>query len=255
METRALDMPELRGLGRRLRRLRRERGMSQGRLAGACGVSQAQISLFESGRRLPSLEQLLGIARALDTPLEELFHDDGRAASGLGRLAVELRRLGAWDLWVSDAVVPAAARRPEEVIALAVSGPRPDPRVVATLPALLSWNEIDASMLKIHGRMTRTTYRLAWLADVALAVDRRTSFPGGCRRASLARFLKRTPLPREDSPCDDLGMPSPSPLPSLSPIWRRWKISAGMTLEDFAGRARELAALRADRKEGRDNGP
>jgi len=242
METRELTVLELRNLGPQIRHLRFERGMSQGRLAGACGLSQAQVSLFESGRRLPSLDQFIRIARALDVPLEELLRDGARSKAELKDLAVELRRLGAVDLWVADTVVPAAARRPEEVIALAVSGVRPDPRVIETIPALLSWNAIDPSMLKLYAKTTKTTYRLAWLADVALAIDRRKGFPGGCRRQPLERFLKMVRLPPNGSPCDDLGMPVPAP--STSPIWRRWKIGAGMTLDDFTDRSRTLADVR-----------
>jgi transcriptional regulator with XRE-family HTH domain len=215
--------------------------MSQGELAGACGVSQAQISLFETGRRLPSLEQFLQIARALDSPLEALLSGND-PKDGLKDLAVELRRLGAVDLWVADSIVPAAARDPEEVIALAVSGPNPDPRVVEAVPALLGWNHIDPLMLRALGMKTETTYRLAWLADVALTIDRRMSFPGGFRRPPLELFLKGLPLPPRESPCDDLGMLAKKP--PTSPVWRRWKISAGMTLDDFAERARTLATMR-----------
>src|SRR5947207_11652544 len=169
MEADWLDLPELRNLGTNLLLLRLERGLSQGRLARECKLSQAQVSLFEAGRRLPSLDQFVRLARALDVPLQRLLSGFDRPGVALKDLAVELRQLGATDLWVADAAVPGAARRPEEVIALAVSGSSPDPRVVETLPALLSWNEINPLILKAHGIATKTNYRLAWLADVALA--------------------------------------------------------------------------------------
>lgn len=242
MEAPWLDLPELKDLGKNILLIRIERGMSQTRLAQECGLSQAQVSLFESGHRLPSLDQFIRIARALDVSLRALLGGTDRLNSDLRYLAVELRGLGAMDLWVADAVVPAAARRPEEIIALAVSGARPDPRVVETIPALLSWNLTHPSLLAAYGEITKTTYRLAWLADVALSIDRQMYFPGGCRLPPLERFLKMVHLPPRQSPYDDLGMPMAKRF--ISPIWRRWKISYGATLDDFARRALTLSGMR-----------
>jgi transcriptional regulator with XRE-family HTH domain len=236
------DLPELSGLGRHLLSARAERGYSQGRLAVECGLTQAQVSLFETGRRLPSLEQFVRIARTLDVPLQRLVGGADRAGTGLRDLAVELRRLGAADLWVADAVVPGSARGPEEVITLAISGGAPDPRVVETIPTLLSWNELNPVILRAHGIVTRTTRRLAWLADVALAIERQQGFPGGCRRGPLERFLKAVEPPGEGVAWDDLGRPGEGP--AVSPLWRRWGISYGATLDDFERRATELASAR-----------
>jgi transcriptional regulator with XRE-family HTH domain len=237
-----LDLPELRNLGPNLLRVRLERGYSQGRLARECGLGQAQISLFEAGRRLPSLDQFVRLARALGVPFQRLTGGSDRPGVELKDLAVELRLLGAVDLWVLDAAVPGAARRPEEVIALAASGRNPDPRVVEALPALLSWNEVEPAVLRAFGRATGSTYRLAWLADVALAIDRRKGIPGGCRREPLERFLKPLRPPRESARWDDLGRPSNDP--PASPVWRRWKVAYGATIDDFARRAADLASLR-----------
>ncbi len=242
MEAHWLDLPELRNLGANLLLTRLERGFSQTRLAGECKLSQAQISLFEAGRRLPSLDQFMRLARALDVPLQRLLSGADRPGVELKELAVELRRLGAIDLWVANAAVPGAARHPEEVIALAVSGISPDPRVVETLPALLSWNKISPIILRAYGIATKTTYRLAWLADVALAIERQKGFPGGCRRRQLERFLKRIPLPPQEAPWDNLGRLAEGP--PTSPVWRRWKISYGVKIEDFNRRALTLAPTR-----------
>jgi transcriptional regulator with XRE-family HTH domain len=242
VEAEWLDLPELRNLGANLLAVRLDRGYSQVKLARECKLAQTQVSLFETGRRLPSLDQFVRLARALDVPLQRLLTGADRQGVGIKDLAVELRGLGAVDLWVVDAAVPGAARRPEEVIALAVSGGSPDPRVVETLPALLSWNEIHPAILRAHGIVTRTTYRLAWLADVALAVHRQKGFPGGCRRAPLERFLKTVKSPSPGAAWDDLGRPSKSLPPS--PLWRRWKVSYGATADDFERRARELTAAR-----------
>jgi transcriptional regulator with XRE-family HTH domain len=239
----------LRRLGANLPGARLERGLSQGRLAAECGLSQTQVSLFEFGRRLPSLDQFVRLARALDVPLQRLLAGADRPGEELRDLAVELRGLGAVDLWVAEAPVPGAARRPEEILALVLSGPSVDPRIVATIPALLSWNPLDPTILKAHADATQATYRVAWLADVALAIDRQRGFPAGCRRGPLERFLKAAPAPPEGAPWDDLGHPAGHA--PASPIWRRWKIRFGATLEDFRRRAADLAALREAGTESR----
>jgi transcriptional regulator with XRE-family HTH domain len=242
-----IDLPELKDLGAHLTLARLERGLSQGRLAGECKLAQAQVSLFESGRRLPSLDQLVRLARALDVPLQRLLTGADRPGVGLKDLAVELRSLGAVDLWVAEAA------RPEEVIALAASGGSPDPRVFEALPALLSWNELSVPLLRAYGIVTRTTYRLAWLADVALSLERQRGFPGGCRKGQLEKYLKAVGPPAGDA-WDDLGRPADSP--PRYPAWRRWKINYPATPERFEERARELDGYRhagdeqgADRKD------
>ena len=237
MDTERSDLLELANLGSSLTAARLGRGYSQARVARECRLAQAQVSLFESGRRLPSLEQFVRLARALDVPLQRLLTADDRPGVGLRDLAVELRNLGAADLWVFDATVPGAARPPEEVIALAVSGASPDPRVVETVPALLSWNALRPPLLRAYGVTTRTTNRLAWLADVALTIDRQKGFPGGCRRGPLERFLKAVKLP-ERAELDDLGRPADPP-PNF-PAWKRWRISGATTPDQFENRAREL---------------
>jgi hypothetical protein len=59
------------------------------------------------------------------------------------------------------------------------------------------WNEIDPILLRALSLATRprTARRLAWLADITLAIDQRRGFPGGCRsiamgRDEILRFLK-----------------------------------------------------------------
>jgi transcriptional regulator with XRE-family HTH domain len=211
-------------------------------LARRCSLTQRYISYIEAGQRRTTLSQLLRIARALDVSVQRLLAGSDRPGEDLKDLAVELRRLGVNDLWVRGETVPGAFRRPEEVIALAVSGREPDPRVVEAIPAALAWNEINPTLLRAYGVVTRTVFRLAWLADVALAIERHRGFPGGCRKGPLERFVKvADALKRvrgraaERTTWDDLGRPSVSP--PASPVWKRWKISYGAGLDGFEARA------------------
>ena len=56
----------------RLRRLRQQRKVTLAALSEATGISVSTLSRLESGRRRPSLELLLPIARAHQVPLDEL---------------------------------------------------------------------------------------------------------------------------------------------------------------------------------------
>ena len=237
--------PELAGFGPHLAAARLRRGLSQGELAGSCGLAQSQVSLLEAGRRPPTVAQLLGLARALDVPLQQLLGGSPSPGEDLASLSVELRGLGLVDLWVADAKVPGAARPTEEVLALACAG-LPDPRVIGAIPALLAWNPTRPGILRAFARASGAARRLAWLADIALAIDHRGGFPGGCRRGALERFVAATPRPPKRAAWDDLGSPSPS-IPPPSPIWRRWKIGHGSAMADFERRALDLASARAQR--------
>ncbi|MEU4103036.1 helix-turn-helix domain-containing protein [Streptomyces tanashiensis] len=59
-------------VGPRLRRVRRDRGVTLAELSAATGISVSTLSRLESGQRKPSLELLLPLARAHQVPLDEL---------------------------------------------------------------------------------------------------------------------------------------------------------------------------------------
>jgi transcriptional regulator with XRE-family HTH domain len=241
------EAPELQNLGLYVATARQERRLSQLELANHCGLAQAQISYFESGRRRPTLDQLLRIARALDVSIQKLIGGSDRPGTELHDIAVELRHLGIADLWVKEALIPGAFRRSEEVIAQTVSALEPDPRIVEAIPAVLAWNEIDPVLLRAYGltRGIRTARRMAWLADVALAIDRQGGFPGGCETAPLDRLTRIVPPPaHERRRWDGLGHPMSS-VPR-SPLWKRWQINYDANLAEFKTRAEHLNELRAN---------
>ncbi len=60
-----------------VRRLREERGLSQGQLATELRVSRQTVNAIETGRYMPSLPLAFAISRFFCRPLEEIFHDDG----------------------------------------------------------------------------------------------------------------------------------------------------------------------------------
>ena len=62
-------------LARNLRRLRRERGMTQETLSHESGVMQSHLSEIEAGKRNASVDLIGVIAAALDVPVAALFTD------------------------------------------------------------------------------------------------------------------------------------------------------------------------------------
>ena len=60
-------------LGRRVRRLRETKGLSQERFAALCGLDRTYVSGIERGRRNVGLENLEVLARALGVSLSALF--------------------------------------------------------------------------------------------------------------------------------------------------------------------------------------
>jgi putative transcriptional regulator len=59
-----------------VRELRAARGLSQGDLGRALGVSRQTINAIETGRYLPSLPLALELARYFDTNVEQMFRPD-----------------------------------------------------------------------------------------------------------------------------------------------------------------------------------
>ena len=62
-------------IGKRIRQLREEKGLSQGDIEAVSGMLRAYISRVEHGRTVPSLDSLERFAAALDVPLYQLFYE------------------------------------------------------------------------------------------------------------------------------------------------------------------------------------
>lgn len=64
-----------------LQRTRHVRGLSQGELAAAVGVSRQTVSSIENRRTVPSVRLALAIAKALHATVEDLFGNDTAAVT------------------------------------------------------------------------------------------------------------------------------------------------------------------------------
>ncbi len=62
-------------IGVRIRRLREQKGLSQGDIEEKTGLMRTYVSRIENGHTVPSLETLERFAGALDIPLYQLFYE------------------------------------------------------------------------------------------------------------------------------------------------------------------------------------
>ncbi len=65
-----------------VREIRSERGLSQGDLADALGVSRQTINAIETERYTPSLPLAIALARFFGTTVEDMFHVDENGKKG-----------------------------------------------------------------------------------------------------------------------------------------------------------------------------
>jgi transcriptional regulator with XRE-family HTH domain len=228
-------------------------GLTQKELAVRAGVSQPRISGIEKGDMLPTLPQLIRLARALLVPLQWFLNGSVIPGREVPDFALQLQWLGVVDLFVSDTRVPGAFRPIEQVLVLAVSGNQPNPRIIEAIPAVMAWNRWSPSRLREYSRprASRESIRLAWLADVALTIDRTMGFPGGCpQRKSLESFVGPLSKGKLTLRNDDLGYPGEEN--ALPPVSKRWMIGYDARLSTFAERAEHLNLQRQHGRLPRD---
>jgi transcriptional regulator with XRE-family HTH domain len=71
-----MDMRKL--VGRNVRRIRQEKGLTQEQLAEISGFSQQYLSGLEQGRRNPTVVSIYELANALGVSHMELVNPDGQ---------------------------------------------------------------------------------------------------------------------------------------------------------------------------------
>ena len=71
---------EVAAIGSRLRRLRKERGLTQAELARQIGIQQSDLSRMEKGEYRVSLDNLFKILGVFDLDLADFFGDQQAAA-------------------------------------------------------------------------------------------------------------------------------------------------------------------------------
>lgn len=93
-------------VGKNLRRLRTERGLSLERLANLSGVSRAMLGQVELGQSAPTINVLWKMARALDVPFSALITSTQTAGAKVLRGAQAKRLLSSDGTFQSRALFP-----------------------------------------------------------------------------------------------------------------------------------------------------
>jgi XRE family transcriptional regulator, fatty acid utilization regulator len=86
-------------IGRRIRQLRTERGLTLDELGTAIGRAASQVSVLENGKREPKLTELQRVSRALGVPFEQLITSE--PATGRAALEIALERAQRGPLFAS----------------------------------------------------------------------------------------------------------------------------------------------------------
>lgn len=238
-------------VGRHLEQARKAVGLTQLALAKAAGINRVQIVRMEAGRIVPRLDEVVRLAEVLKVPIEWFIAGRCMPTYDLRGIALELYRLGIRDLQVSDPRVPGSARHREEVLVIAVSGDRPEPRIVEAVPFLLLQRYYIVELVTAFAGVfdKRALTRLAWLSEIAQTLNRSGAMPHltwssasagpahlyALKKAGEQGLKKPTLLPEPDS----LGHPGSG---HFSPIWRRWNITYAGTMDDFRRRTIEVHA-------------
>jgi hypothetical protein len=206
---------------------------------------QATVAKIEKGQHRRALAQVGRLARALGISWQWLL--TGRHVPGfeLPDLAIELQHLGIVDLLVAEARVPGAFRPPEQLLAWVLGGDLPDPRIVEAVPVVLAWNTLAPPLLEAYARAhdLRAAHRLAWLADVALTIDKNYGFPGGLQAPLVLEDFVKGISPSKAP--DSLGRPALNG--KTPPVSKRWNVTYAGGLDTFHQRAQHLHSLRIER--------
>ena len=103
------DMVDALTIGRRIRMLRGERGLTLDDLGTAIGRAASQVSVLENGKREAKVSDLQTIARALGVTLDELL--SAEAPTGRDALEIALERAQAGPLFSSLGLGPLPVRK------------------------------------------------------------------------------------------------------------------------------------------------
>ncbi|MEE9393279.1 MAG: helix-turn-helix transcriptional regulator [Planctomycetota bacterium] len=226
-------------LGERIRLARTQRSLSQAELAAWLSITQSQFSKTERGERELSFFEVVQLSGHLGLPLQWFL--DGRLQPRGDRrsLIAELIAYGIRDLQSAGPLgTVGAIRSVEEVFCRSLEG-RPDPRVLAALPALVLLNPIRHELLLAYATRLKVLRRSGFLCDLARHFH--ANAPWGQAAAvdfdepQIIEFLKSARSALVQHPEDKAPKTA-----SRHPIWKRWVAGLGITHEEFRDRCRSI---------------
>jgi len=199
--------------GNRLRALREQRGWTQRETAKRLRVTQAYLSMLESGRR-PSPARLLHVlAHVFDLPATALPLPPVAGEMSDSQLAEALAALR-YPGFRHLASHSGPMRNPADVLAAALCAPRLDARVVEALPWLaLEYSDLDWNWLVREAKLRDLQNRLGYVVLLAHKLADKLHRPEAARQLrEVEQVLEESRLAREGSLAGD----------ALSEAERQW---------------------------------
>jgi transcriptional regulator with XRE-family HTH domain len=190
--------------GQELREARRKKGWTQVQTAERLGVTQAYLSMLESGRRaMPSALARLAVdalhASATALPLRgQVLETPADSA----KLSLQLAALG----YPGFAHLRSKARRnPAEVLLSALNTANLETRVTEGLPWLaLAYADMDWDWMVQNAKLLDRQNRLGFVVTLAAQLASKAGEPRRSGRlGEYASVLDRSRLVREDTLCHD----------------------------------------------------
>jgi transcriptional regulator with XRE-family HTH domain len=199
--------------GQDLREARRKKGWTQEETAERLGVTQAYLSMLESGRRAMPYQLARRAVETLDAPptalpLRAEVFDTPMESEKLG---LQLTALG----YPGFAYLrPKTRRNPAEVLLAALNTANLETRVTEGLPWLaLAYADMDWDWMVQNAKLLDRQNRLGFVVTLASQLASKSADPH--RTARLREYvgvLERSRLVREDTLCHD----------SLTETERKW---------------------------------
>jgi len=205
--------------GEELREVRRQKGWTQVQVAEKLGVTQAYLSMLESGVRVLPNRLARRAAELLDAPattlpLRMVNFTAGDSGDSSEKIHLELASLG----YPGFAHRKRRARRnPAEVLLNALNEANLEPRVVEGLPWLVArYADMDWDWLVKNAKLNDRQNRLGFVTTVASQLAESSTQDRMPERARKLKeyvgVLERSKLVREDTLCHD----------SMTQVERRW---------------------------------
>jgi transcriptional regulator with XRE-family HTH domain len=239
-------------IGRTLRRLRDDRGLSQAELANELAMSQPRLSQIERGHASLTAEQLIVALRFLNASIDDFAVKPARDPRLLA-IQNALVRLGAKHLRTSTkAVISEDLTRPEDLVVAGLQSN--SPRLITALAPVLfeHGGELDFARIAQTLDGFEQRHRLYWLLEnvieaielwgplaasnarrsAAETLERALAFGNGYEiyRAGKLDFLERTYRRIADVE---------TAFARGTPIAQRWRIVTALRPADFAEALRE----------------
>ena len=243
-------------IGKKVRDLRKGRGLSQGDLGKVLGLSQSSLSEIELGQSSLSAEQFIQILKFFNVPASQF--DPAPGDSG-GALQKALAAHGATHLVEDPNLLPSEHLARVDVIVRETLVAGENPRALTALAPVIIGNigRLNLPQLFVRFKEFNLENRYGWLIDNVLAAIALTLKDPQPRKQALALSKAGNVLqhhrdhfrPRDTTRDlhdeDYLGVPIASPktkneiLRNRSEISKDWNILTTIQVEDFAKAIKE----------------